>query len=95
MFVLTDNQRWDALGVMQREMGARARFPWFQTPHLDRLTQEGALPQRVLALLALPGRANASQTRRGIIAAVIPGCAGGRGGHEKQETLLTKKAATC
>lgn len=42
VFVITDDQRWDALGVVQREMGARARFPWFQTPHLDRLAREGA-----------------------------------------------------
>lgn len=42
MFIVTDDQRWDALGVVQREQGARARFPWFETPHLDRLAAEGA-----------------------------------------------------
>jgi arylsulfatase A-like enzyme len=41
LFVYTDDQRWDAMSVVQREQGARARFPWFQTPHMDRLAAEG------------------------------------------------------
>jgi arylsulfatase A-like enzyme len=41
VFIYTDDQRWDALGVVQREQGDKARFPWFQTPHLDRLASEG------------------------------------------------------
>jgi arylsulfatase A-like enzyme len=41
LFVYTDDQRWDAMGVVQREQGERARFPWFQTPHMDRLAAEG------------------------------------------------------
>lgn len=40
--LVTDDQRWDALGVVQREQGARARFPFFATPHLDRLAAGGA-----------------------------------------------------
>ncbi len=42
LVILTDDQRWDALGVVQREMGDQALFPWFETPHLDRLAAEGA-----------------------------------------------------
>jgi len=42
LVILTDDQRWDALGVVQREMGDDALFPWFETPHLDRLAAEGA-----------------------------------------------------
>ncbi len=42
LVILTDDLRWDALGVVQREEGARALFPWFQTPHLDRLAAEGS-----------------------------------------------------
>jgi N-acetylglucosamine-6-sulfatase len=42
LVILTDDQRWDALGVVQREMGNDATFPWFDTPHLDRLAAEGA-----------------------------------------------------
>src|SRR2546421_11003302 len=41
LFVYTDDQRWDAMGVVQREQGDRARFPWFRTPHMDRLAAEG------------------------------------------------------
>lgn len=40
--IVTDDQRHDALGVVQREQGAAARFPFFQTPHLDRLAADGA-----------------------------------------------------
>ena len=41
LFIYTDDQRYDALGVIQREQGERGRFPWLQTPHLDRLAGEG------------------------------------------------------
>jgi N-acetylglucosamine-6-sulfatase len=41
LVILTDDMRPDALGVVQREQGDRALFPWFQTPHLDRLAAEG------------------------------------------------------
>jgi len=41
--MLADDQRWDALGVVQRELGSQGRFPWLQdaTPNLDRLAAEG------------------------------------------------------
>jgi arylsulfatase A-like enzyme len=41
IFVITDDQRWDALGVVQREQGEKARFPWLKTPNLDRIAAEG------------------------------------------------------
>jgi arylsulfatase A-like enzyme len=41
VFMYADDQRWDAMGVVQREQGDRARFPWFQTPNMDRLAAEG------------------------------------------------------
>lgn len=41
LFVFTDDQRWDAMGVVQREQGDKGRFPWFTTPHMDRLAAEG------------------------------------------------------
>jgi len=41
LVILTDDMRPDALGVVQREQGDRALFPWFRTPHLDRLAAEG------------------------------------------------------
>ncbi len=42
LVILTDDQRWDAIGVVQREMGKDALFPWLRTPNLDRLAAEGA-----------------------------------------------------
>jgi arylsulfatase A-like enzyme len=41
LFIYTDDQRWDAMGAVQREQGARARFPWFKSPNMDRLAAEG------------------------------------------------------
>lgn len=41
LLIYTDDQRYDALSVVQQEQGAAARFPWFRTPNLDRLAQEG------------------------------------------------------
>jgi N-acetylglucosamine-6-sulfatase len=41
LVIITDDQRFDALGFVQREQGERARFPFFQTPHLDRLASTG------------------------------------------------------
>jgi arylsulfatase A-like enzyme len=41
LFVFTDDQRWDAMSVVQQEQGERARFPWFKTPNMDRLAAEG------------------------------------------------------
>ena len=41
LVVLTDDMRWDALGVVQKEQGKAALFPWFKTPNLDRLAAEG------------------------------------------------------
>lgn len=41
VFILTDDQRWDIMGCVQREMGDKARFPWFKTPNLDRIAAEG------------------------------------------------------
>ena len=41
IFIYTDDQRFDALSVVQKEQGEKARFPWFTTPNLDRLASEG------------------------------------------------------
>ncbi len=60
LVILTDDQRWDALGVVQRELGERALFPWFQTPRLDRLAAEGARFANVFVTTSLcsPSRAS-------------------------------------
>jgi arylsulfatase A-like enzyme len=59
LFVITDDQRWDAMGVVQREQGERARFPWFQSPAMDRLAAEGVRFRNAFVTLSLcsPSRA--------------------------------------
>lgn len=59
LFIITDDQRWDALGVVQREQGERGRFPWFTTTHMDRLAAEGARFRNAFTTLSLcsPSRA--------------------------------------
>src|SRR5437762_74813 len=59
LFIYTDDQRWDAMGVVQREQGERARFPWFQTPNMDRLAAEGVRFRNAFVTLSLcsPSRA--------------------------------------
>jgi arylsulfatase A-like enzyme len=41
LFIYTDDQRYDALGIVQREQGDAGRFPWLRTPNLDRLAEGG------------------------------------------------------
>lgn len=41
LLIYTDDQRYDALGVVQKEQGEGGRFPWLSTPNLDRLAREG------------------------------------------------------
>ncbi len=59
LFIYADDQRWDALGVVQREQGERGRFPWFRTPHMDRLAGEGVRFRNAFVVCALcaPSRA--------------------------------------
>ena len=53
LFVYTDDQRWDAMGAVQREQGARARFPWFKTPNMDRLAAGGVRFRNAFVTLSL------------------------------------------
>ncbi|NQX87664.1 MAG: sulfatase-like hydrolase/transferase [Halioglobus sp.] len=41
LLIVSDDQRWDELGVVQREQDVDARFPFLRTPNLDALAQEG------------------------------------------------------
>ena len=53
LFIFTDDHRWDAIGVVQREQDERARFPWFQSPNMDRLAAEGIRFRNAFVTLAL------------------------------------------
>ncbi len=59
LFILTDDQRYDALGVVQREQGEKGRFPWLKTPNLDRLAAEGVRFRNAFVVnsLCAPSRA--------------------------------------
>jgi arylsulfatase A-like enzyme/lysophospholipase L1-like esterase len=59
LFVITDDQRWDTMGVVQREHGERARYPWFKSPAMDRLAAEGVRFRNAFVTLSLcsPSRA--------------------------------------
>lgn len=41
LLIVTDDQRWDELGSVQREQGEQARMPFLETPRLDALASEG------------------------------------------------------
>jgi arylsulfatase A-like enzyme len=59
LFIITDDQRWDAMGAVQKEQGERARFPWFKSPAMDRLAAEGVRFRNAFVTLSLcsPSRA--------------------------------------
>lgn len=60
LFIVTDDQRWDAMGVVQKEQGAAARFPWLQTPNMDRLAASGVRFRNAFVVTSLcsPSRAS-------------------------------------
>jgi arylsulfatase A-like enzyme len=62
LVIISDDQRWDSLGVVQREMGAKGRFPWYTngTPNLDRIGMEGVRFRNAFVGLSLcsPSRAS-------------------------------------
>src|SRR4029078_13012739 len=59
LFVYTDDQRYDAMGVVQREEGARGRVPGLRTRSMDRLAAEGVRFRNAFVTLSLcaPSRA--------------------------------------
>lgn len=60
IFIYTDDQRYDCLGAVQEEMGDKARFPWLQTPNLDKLASDGVRFRNafVVQSLCTPSRAS-------------------------------------
>ena len=41
IYFYADDWRWDCLGVVQKEQGEKARFPWLETPRIDKVASEG------------------------------------------------------
>ena len=71
VFVYTDDQRWDAMSVVQREQGEQARFPWIETPSMDRLAAEGIRFRNAFVVNSLCAPSRAS---------FLTGCYGHRNG---------------
>lgn len=73
VIMCTDDQRWDAMGAVQRERGALARFPWFQSPNLDRLADGGVRFRNAFVVHSLcsPSRATMLSGRYGHLNGVI------------------------
>lgn len=59
LFLIADDHRWDAMGVVQREHGEKGRYPWFETPSMDRLAAEGVRFRNAFITHSIcsPGRA--------------------------------------
>ena len=59
LFIYTDDQRYDAMSVVQKEQGEQGRFPWFRTPNMDRLAADGVRFRNafVVCSLCAPSRA--------------------------------------
>ena len=59
IFVIADDHRWDAMGTVQKEQGDKARYPWFETPGMDRLAADGVRFRNAFITHSIcsPGRA--------------------------------------
>jgi N-acetylglucosamine-6-sulfatase len=88
VFIYADDMRWDALGAVAREQGETARFPWVQTPQLDRLAAQSIRFREsfVATSLCSPGRANVMTSQHGHLNGVI-----GNGSHLPAETITFAK----
>ena len=73
ILIYTDDQRWDAMGVVQREQGEKARFPWLRTPNMDRLAAEGVRFRNAFVVnsLCAPSRATFLTGRYGHFNGVV------------------------
>jgi len=60
VFMFADDQRYDAMSVVQKEQGDKGRFPWFKTPNMDRLAAGGVRFRNAFVVnsLCAPSRAS-------------------------------------
>ena len=73
IFIYTDDQRWDILSVVQKEMGANGRFPWLKTPNMDRIANEGVRFRNAFVVnsLCAPSRATFLTGQYGFVNGVV------------------------
>ncbi|MDR1271044.1 MAG: sulfatase, partial [Planctomycetaceae bacterium] len=59
LFVYSDDQSYDQFGIVQQEQGEKGRYPWFKTPNMDRLAENGVRFRNafVTTSLCAPSRA--------------------------------------
>jgi len=85
LFVYTDDQRWDAMSCVQKEQGEQGRFPWFQTPNMDRLAAEGVRFRNAFVVNSLCSPSRAS---------FLTGCYGHRNGIVNNHTPFPENNIT-
>lgn len=85
LFILTDDQRWDCLGVVQKEQGEKARFPWLKTPNLDKLAADGVRFRNAFVVNSLCSPSRAS---------FLTGMYGHQNGIKNNQTPLPTDAVT-
>ena len=57
-FMYADDWRWDCIGAYQRDQGEKGRFPWLETPRIDKLAETSVRFDQsfVVNSLCSPGR---------------------------------------
>jgi arylsulfatase A-like enzyme len=85
LFVYTDDQRWDAMSVVQKEHGDKGRFPWIKTPNMDRLAAEGVRFRNMFVVNSLCAPSRAS---------FLTGCYGHVNGIVNNHTPFNEKNVT-
>jgi arylsulfatase A-like enzyme len=59
IFIIADDHRWDAMSAVQKEHGEKGRYPFFETPNMDRLAAGGVRFRNAFITHSIcsPGRA--------------------------------------
>lgn len=73
LLIIADDQRYDAMSCVQKEQGEKARFPWIDTPNMDRLAREGVRFRNAFVVNSLcsPSRASILTGRHGFLNGVV------------------------